>query len=448
VEQLINSLKEFFSTGKTYDLEFRINQLKILKHALEEFEEDLYSALFLDLNKSKEESFLTEIFIVYREIKYFIKNLKKLSKPKRVKVGIENKSGKGFLIPEPYGVTLIISPWNYPVNLTLTPLVGAIAAGNCAVLKPSEYSENVTKVLEKMITKYFSEDYIKVVTGDAEISKKLLDQDFDYIFFTGSPGVGKYVMKKASERLIPVTLELGGKNPTIVDSTCDLELSAKRIAWGKLLNAGQTCISPDYLIVEESIKEQLVERLIKYFEDFQSKMACIINDRHVKRLKNFLNNTKGRVIFGGKVYERKFEPTIVDDVKINDSLMSEEIFGPILPIITFKDEKDIFEIISKNPYPLSLYVFSNNKAFVKNVINKIQAGGISVNDTISHFVPESFPFGGIKTSGIGRYHGRYSFETFSHFKPVFFRGKFEINVKYPPYKGFEKIQKMLRKWYL
>lgn len=439
---IIKNLKDFFNSGKTHDIDFRLRQLKTLKSALIENEEKIYDALYSDLHKSKQEAFLTEIFVVIKEINFFLKKLKKLSKPKKVKVGLENQTGKAYIYPEPYGVVLIVSPWNYPVNLSLVPLVGAIAAGNCAVLKPSEYSENVSSVFKEMISKYFPENYIKVVTGDAETSKKLLEYDFDYIFFTGSQNVGKYVMRKASEKLIPVTLELGGKNPTIVGSTCDMKLAAKRIAWGKTLNAGQTCISPDYLLIDRKIKGKFLPLLENYLKEFGKYMAYIINEKHIKRLSNLINNTKGTILCGGKFNGRKLEPTIVDDVSPDDVLMKEEIFGPILPIITFNNKHEIFGIISKHPYPLSLYVFSYDKVFIKEIISKIQSGGITVNDTITHFVPETLPFGGIRSSGIGNYHGKYSFDTFSHYKPVFIKGKFELNVRYPPYKGIEKVKRL------
>lgn len=445
---MLENQRKFFETGKTLDIKFRIEQLNQLKEALIKYENKLYEALFLDLHKSKEEAFLTELFIVFKEIKYFIRNLKKLAKPKRVKVGFENQLGKGYIYPEPYGVVLIISPWNYPVNLTLVPLIGAIASGNCAVIKPSEYSENVSEVLSEMISEYFDSNYITVVKGGIEVSKKLLGENFDYIFFTGSPEVGKYVMKKASERLIPVTLELGGKNPTIVDSTANLELAAKRIAWGKLLNAGQTCISPDYVLINEKAKDEFLQYLKYYMNKFSKNMAYIINEKHILRLKNLLENTNGKILNGGKIEGKKIYPTIVDNLDVNDSLMSEEIFGPILPLITYKSNDEIFEIIRKNPNPLSLYIFSENKDLIRKIIKKIHAGGISVNDTITHFIPEEFPFGGIKTSGIGRYHGKYSFETFSHYKPIFLKRKYELNVKYPPYNHFKIIKKILMRLYL
>ncbi len=434
-------MKDFFNSGKTLDVKFRLSQLKTLKSALIENEDKIYGALYHDLHKSKQESFLAEIFMVVKEINFFLKKLKKLSKPKRVKAGLENQTGRAYIYPEPYGVVLIISPWNYPVNLSLIPLAGAIAAGNCAVLKPSEYSENVSALLKDMISKYFPENYIKVVTGDAEVSKKLLEYDFDYIFFTGSQKVGKYVMKKASEKLIPVTLELGGKNPVIVDSTCDIRLAAKRIAWGKTLNAGQTCISPDYMLIDRKIKEEFLTLFKTHLKEFGKYMSHIINERHVERLSKLINNTKGKILCGGSFKGRKLEPTVVDDVPLDDILMEDEIFGPILPVITFDDKYKVFDVISKHPYPLSLYVFSSDKGYIKEIILKIQAGGISINDTITHFVPKSLPFGGIKKSGIGSYHGKYSFDTFSHYKSVFVKGRFELNTKYPPYKGIEILRK-------
>jgi len=442
VVAIIKGLKDFFNSGKTLDVDFRLHQLEILKSALIEYEEKIYAALYSDLHKSIQEAFLTEVFVVMKEIKFFLKNLRKLSKPKRVRVGFEGQTGKAYIYPEPYGVALIISPWNYPVNLSLIPLVGAIAAGNCAVLKPSEYSENVSLTLREMISRYFPENFIKVVVGDAEASKELLENDFDYIFFTGSQNVGKYVMRKASEKLIPVTLELGGKNPTIVDSTCDIEQAAKRIAWGKTLNAGQTCISPDYLLIDQKIKKEFLLSLEKYLKEFAENMAHIINEKHTRRLSNLINNTKGEILFGGKFDGKKLEPTIIDDISTNDILMKEEIFGPILPVITFNNKHEVFDIISKHPYPLSLYVFSYDKSFIEKVISKIQAGGITINDTITHFVPETLPFGGIRSSGIGSYHGKYSFDTFSHYKPTFIKGKFELSIRYPPYKGVEKVRKL------
>ncbi|APT74692.1 aldehyde dehydrogenase [Thermosipho melanesiensis] len=441
---MIKEMKMFFNSGQTFDVTFRINQLKTLKRNLVRYEDEIYKALYRDLGKSKQESFFTEYYLVIREINYFLKNVKKFSKVKKVKVGLEGFSGKGLLYPEPYGVVLVISPWNYPVNLSLVPLVGAIAAGNCVVLKPSEYSENVSKVLEKIISETFQNNYVRVINGGVEISKKLLEEDLDYIFFTGNPNVGKYVMKKAAEKLISVTLELGGKNPAIVDATYELEKTAKKIAWGKLLNAGQTCISPDYLLIEKKIKDEFIYLLKIYMDKFKKDMANIVNHRHIERLQGLLSSTSGEVIYGGGVNGLRFEPTIVDNVKIEDVLMCEEIFGPILPIISFENKEDVFEIISKNPYPLALYVFSNDKYFLTRIF-KIQAGGISVNDTITHFVPEDFPFGGIKTSGIGRYHGKYSFETFTHYKPIYKKGIFEFQVRYPPYKRFKLFRKLLIK---
>lgn len=452
LEEVIEEQKKFFKTNKTKDVNFRIEQLKKLKLIIKENEDRILEALKKDLNKSFFEGYESEIGIVYEEINYQIKHLRKWTRRKRVSGSIIYFKSKAYIYKEPYGTILIIGPFNYPFQLIMAPLIGAIAGGNCAVLKPSEHSKYTSEILEEIINNEFESNYIKVVepSGGKEAVTKLLELRFDYIFFTGSVKVGKIVMEKASKNLIPVTLELGGKSPCIVDKDANLELSAKRIVWGKLLNAGQTCIAPDYLMVHKEIKEKflklLVEEIKKQFGDnieSNDEYPKIIREAEVIRLKNYLDD--GKIYYGGKynIENRFMMPTILTDVPLDSKVMTNEIFGPIFPVIEFDDLDNVIEFVNYREKPLALYYFSNDDNKVEHILNSISSGGVTINDTILHVGFCNLPFGGVGNSGIGSYHGKASFDTFTHKKSVVKRSNFiEFPFRFAPYK--DKI-KLLRK---
>ena len=380
---------------------------------------------------------------------------KTVKKVKRVKNDLAQLPGKSYIYKCHYGSVLIIGPYNYPFQLLIEPLVGAIAGGNTVVLKPSEYTVNLEKVIIKMIKDAFNEEYIAVVSGDYQVNSALLDLEFDYIFFTGSVNVGKIVMEKASKNLIPITLELGGKSPVIVDNSANLKISAKRIMWGKLINAGQTCVAPDYVLAHEDIYDDLVKEFIKVIKEFygediknNKEFGRIVNDKHMNRLKNILEHDKNKIVYGGEIdFKNRFiSPTILKDVDLNDKVMSEELFGPILPVIKYKNIEDIKYYISKHKNPLALYVFSENKAFSEDVITRFSFGGGCVNDTISHVASNYLPFGGIGSSGMGSYHGKSSFDTFTHSKSIVKKStKLNIKLVFPPYKNRINIIKKVMK---
>ncbi len=448
----IKKQKDFFNSGKTFNINFRLEQLKKLKKAIIQYQPEIFDALKKDLNKSEFESYATEIGIILDEISFFIKHLKKWSKPKKVKTSIVNQPGKSFIYNEPYGISLIIAPWNYPFQLLISPLIGAIAAGNCAVLKPSELAENTSNIIDKMITKYFNKDFIAVIEGGVDINKFLLEQKWDFVFFTGSIPVGKIVMSACANHLTPFILELGGKSPTIVTEDANLDAAAKKITWGKFINAGQTCIAPDYLLVHKSIRNKLINYIKKYILKFYGNnplesinYAKIISKKHYERLLNLMK--KGNIIFGGYQDQNKnmISPTLIDSIKLDDPIMKEEIFGPLLPIIEYKNINEALNIIQYNPNPLAFYLFTNNKKTEKEIIKKLKAGGGAVNDTIMHIAGPYIPFGGISTSGIGRYHGKASFEAFSNQKGILKKSNiFDNPLRYPPYK--DKLKYL--KWFL
>ena len=432
----------------------RVNILNSLLLAIKHNESKIYRALKEDLNKHEFESFLTEILLVKKEIKLFIRKLKNWSKKKRVKGSILNFPSQNYLIPEPYGNVLIITPWNYPFQLSLTPLIGAIAAGNSVVIKPSELAPSTSRVLKELIDSVFPMNIATVVEGDADVAKYLLDKKWDYIFFTGSTRIGKIIAEKAAKNLTPITLELGGKSPCIVDSGVNIDKVAKRIVSGKFVNCGQTCIAPDYIVVNQHVKSSLVsaikENIIKTFGnspiDSESYGRIINIDNH-NRIKNVLKNQK--VEFGGKMSSDRLyvEPTIIIDPDMNSEIMNEEIFGPILPILSYENESEIKDIIDNNPTPLAFYIFSKNQTFIDNLIENNKFGGCVVNDTLIHYINPNLPFGGIGDSGMGAYRGKFSFDTFSHLKPVL-RKKIMIDLpfRYGPYpKSFNFIRKMLDK---
>ena len=454
-EEILNLQKKYLENKKTISVNERINNLKKLKNIIKKYENDIISALELDLGKHVFESYTTEIGFVYSSIDYTIKNIKKWAKVKEVKNDLAQLPGKSYVYKCHYGSVLIIGPYNYPFQLLIEPLVGAISGGNTVVLKPSEYTTNLELIIIKMIEEAFNKEYVAVVTGDYKVNSKLLDLNFDYIFFTGSVNVGKIVMEKASKNLIPVTLELGGKSPVIVDNTANLKVSAKRIMWGKLINAGQTCVAPDYVLAHEDIYEDLIKEFIKYIEEFYGKdiksnkeFGRIVNNKHMNRLKNILEHDKEKIVYGGIVdFDNRFiSPTIIKEANLNDKVMSEEIFGPILPVIKYKNIEDIKYYISHHKNPLALYVFSEDEAFSEDIITRFSFGGGCVNDTISHVASNYLPFGGIGSSGMGSYHGKNSFDTFTHSKSIVKKStKLDINLVFPPYKNrLNAIRKVMK----
>ena len=453
IEALVKKQNAFFSSNQTKDVKFRLSCLKRLYKEIKQAERSVINALKQDLCKSEYESYMTEIGMVYQEIKHMKRNLKKYAKKKKVKMPISQFPSKGYRIPSPYGTVLIVSPWNYPFNLTMVPLVDAIAAGNTVIVKPSNYSSNTTSVIELILSRAFSSEHVKVVTGGKEAVNDLLAQKFDYIFYTGGKAVGQKIMEEASKTLTPVTLELGGKSPCIVCDDANIDVAAARIVFGKCINAGQTCVAPDYLIVDSKIKDKLVEALkkeivkqygINPIENYN--YGKIINDYHFDRLVDLLHD--GHIIFGGENNQKnKISPTLIDKVSLESSLMQEEIFGPILPIFTYKRLEEIVAIVKKNPTPLSLYLFTNDKAIEKMIMDNINFGGGCINDTISHVAALNLPFGGIGTSGIGAYHGKAGFDTFSHYKSILKKKNWlDINLRYQPYndKKLKKVKRFLK----
>ncbi|MDF5706590.1 MAG: aldehyde dehydrogenase family protein [Nostoc sp. S4] len=451
VGDTIQNQRKFFQTGKTKDVNFRLEQLQTLKQAIIEHKQEIIQALEADLHKPEVETYLTEISVI-KEIDYAIKHLKTWTKPKKAPVSFDFFSYSASIYPEPLGVVLIIGPWNYPFHLMIFPLIGAIAAGNCAIIKPSEIASHTSGIVSKIITKYFQPAYIAVVEGGIEASGKLLAEKFDHIFFTGGTAVGKIVMAAAAKYLTPVTLELGGKSPCIIDTDINLEHTARRITWGKFINAGQTCIAPDYLLVDKKIKKDLIDGLKKCLREFYGEnpanspdYARIINQKHFDRLVKFLED--GEVIIGGetKSSERYIAPTIINNVSLEDSVMQEEIFGPILPIIEYSDIAEAIALINSKSKPLALYFFSQNKNLQKRVLEETSSGGVCINDTMMQFGVSSLPFGGVGDSGIGNYHGKASFDTFSHHKSVL-QNSFWLDLKwrYAPYESkLPLIKKLL-----
>lgn len=454
-EDILEGQRSYLSHLGTIDVDKRINNLKKLKKVIKKYEDEIIDALNKDLGKHIFEAYSNEVGFVYGSIDFVIKNLKTWTKVKKVKNDAAQLPGKSYIYKSHYGAVLIIGPYNYPFQLTIEPLIGAIAGGNTVIIKPSEYATATETIIEKIIKETFEEEYIAVVTGDYKVNSDLLDLEFDYIFFTGSVNVGKIVMEKASKHLTPITLELGGKSPVIVDNTADLKVSAKRILWGKLTNAGQTCVAPDYLLAHEHIYEELIEELKNTIVEFygndiinNKEFGRIINEKHMNRLNNILENDKDKIVVGGDVdFEQRYiSPTIIRDVTLEDSVMKEEIFGPILPVIKYKDLEDIKYYISKHKNPLALYVFSENDDFSEDIIRRFTFGGGCVNDTISHVASAHLPFGGVGTSGMGNYHGRASFDTFTHTKSIVKKStKIDIKLVFPPYKEKIKLIKKIMK---
>jgi aldehyde dehydrogenase (NAD+) len=455
ITELIQTQKEYFLTGETKSIAFRKKALLRLKGEIIKREKDIINALYEDLKKPEFESVLTETEVVTGELNLTIRNINAWAKPKRVFPSMLNFPSTDKIYSEPYGNTLIISPWNYPYQLALSPLIGAIAAGNTVVLKPSELAPHTSKILEEIITTVFETKHVSVMQGDATIAQKLLAKRWDYIFFTGSVAVGKIVAKAAAENLTPTTLELGGKNPCIIDETANIELAAKRIVWGKFLNAGQTCIAPDYILIQNSVKQQFIDAMQSEIDlaftqnpELSKDLARIVNERNFNRLETMLQNET--IVIGGKtnVNELYISPTVIDNPNLDSEVMKGEIFGPILPVLSYTNENDINTIILKYDKPLSLYVFSTNKTFAKKMIAAYSFGGGVINDTIIHFSNHRLPFGGVGYSGIGAYHGKRTFDTFSHKKAIVKKGNWlDLPLRYAPYKGKIKLIKFFLKYF-
>ena len=450
-QNILSDQRNLFNSQKTKNLKFRKMYLEKLKEVLLKNEELLYDSIYKDFGKSKFDTFTTEISFVLKDINYFLKNLNSLAKPKKVRTNLANQLGSSKIYPEPLGCTLVIGAWNYPYQLSLSPVVAALAAGNTCILKPSEIAENTMKAMAKIINENFPKDYFYVAEGGIEETTEILKLKFDKIFFTGSPKVGQIIYEAAAKHLTPVTLELGGKSPAIVTSSANFEVAAKRIVWGKFLNAGQTCVAPDYILVDEKVKDSFLDSLQSYIQKFNyhsesENYTQIINQRNFDRLVNLIDQEK--VYFGGKTHaaNRYIEPTIMHDVTWNDKVMQEEIFGPILPVLTFKNFNEALLQIAAYEKPLSAYLFSDNSEEKEEFTTKISFGGGCINDVVMHLSNDYLPFGGVGNSGIGNYHGKYGFDAFSHQKAVLDRATWgEPDLKYPPYndKKLNWIKKLL-----
>ena len=441
IKEILRQQKEYFYTQETKSISIRKALLKKLRSEIIRREKEVCNAIFADFKKPEFESLVTETQFVLAEITELIKNIKRWSRPERITPSLANFPSTDKIYKEPYGNVLVISPWNYPFQLAMVPLVAAVAAGNTVVLKPSELTPHTSKIISEIVYAVFNTKHVTVVEGGVEVSQALLKERWDYIFFTGSVEVGRIVYKAAAEHLTPVTLELGGKNPCIIDETANIPLAARRIAWGKFINAGQTCIAPDYILIHPKIKFDFLQALkdeIKkaYGNDpaLSKDFSRIINKKNFERLCNMLANET--IIIGGdtNIDQLYISPTVIDEPAMNSEIMKGEIFGPLLPVIAYEDEDHIDEIISLYDKPLSLYIFSNQKQFIKKMIGKYSFGGGVINDTLINFGNNNLPFGGVGNSGIGAYHGKRSFDTFSHHKPMVKRGNWlDINLRYAPY---------------
>lgn len=438
----------FFRSGETLDVKWRLERLKAFEAAVRKWEKPLCEALWTDLHKSYEEAYLTEVSLLLGEIRSHIHNLRKWSRPKRVSTPLKMFPSRSRIVSEPLGTALIIAPWNYPVQLLLTPLVGAISSGCTAVLKPSPYVPNVSKVTRQLIEDTFNDEYIAVVQGNRDVNAALLEERWDLIFFTGSPALGKIVMGAAARNLTPVVLELGGKSPCIVDKDADIKTAARRIAWGKSLNAGQTCIAPDYLMLHEDIKDVFLKELELNFKELLGDnpqetrhFVRIVNDKAFDRLEGYLKD--GKIVSGGRTdkSDRYFEPTVLDDVSLDAPVMNEEIFGPIFPVRTFKEIDEVISYVVSREKPLALYYFGGQG---DKVLRHTSSGGACINDTIMHIANENVPFGGVGNSGLGSYHKKRSFDAFTHYRAVITTPTFlDLPFRYMPYRFFNLVKKLL-----
>ncbi|WP_019850085.1 aldehyde dehydrogenase [Desulfitobacterium sp. PCE1] len=451
--QILEKQRLYFAGGETLKRDFRKKQLLVLQKAVQESETAIMTALQKDLNKSSFEGYATEIGIVLEELRFMLKNLDRFTRPRRVRTPLAHFLSTSTVYQEPYGVVLIMSPWNYPFQLTMAPLIGAIAAGNCALVKPSAYSPHTSAVIQKIIGECFDERYVAVVEGGREVNQALLEERFDYIFFTGSVAIGKLVMGAAARHLTPVTLELGGKSPCIVDETAHLALAGRRIAWGKYLNAGQTCVAPDYVLVHKSKKEALIEEIRKSIRQFYGEephhnrdYPKIINEKHFDRLLGLMNS--GIVAAGGRFNRetRQIEPTVLDAVAWDSPVMQEEIFGPILPVLEFEEVSEVIGLVNARPKPLALYLFTTSAAHEEEVLSRISFGGGCINDTVVHLATSHMAFGGVGESGMGGYHGEASIRTFSHSKSILKKSNLlDVPLRYPPFKNHLSLLKKIMK---
>ena len=449
IEDIVRNQREYYLTGATRPLDFRLDALRKLQQAVREYESKISDALLRDLNKQPFESYMAEIGMVLDEVRFHLRHLPRWSRDKRVPTPLAQFHAVSFLSPEPFGVALIMSPWNYPILLCLDPLIGAISAGNCAVVKPSAYTPATSAVIAEMLQATFPAEYITVVQGGREENTALLEQKFDYIFFTGSISVGKVVMQAAAKNLTPVTLELGGKSPAIVDASADLKLAARRIAFGKLLNGGQTCVAPDYVLVEESARD----RLIQYFREVlaesfpngdYSDHVRIVNEKHYEEKKALLHGQK--IAFGGEFDDERhtLEPTALIDVDPDSPVMQEEIFGPILPVLTWKNLDEAIDFVRSRPKPLALYLFTGQKEVERRVLDTCSFGGGCINDTVIHLASSHLSFGGVGLSGMGSYHGKKSFDTFTHYRSIVRKSTWvDLPFRYFPYT--EKKLRLIRR---
>ncbi len=452
LKNILSKQRNFFDSGKTLPLSFRKSMLKKLYNAVKGSEKAITCALKADLGKSEYESYMCEIGLVLSEISYMIKHLNSFSKPKRVKTPLAQFKSRSFILPSPYGNTLIMSPWNYPFLLTLSPLCNALAAGNTAIVKPSAYSPNTSALVKELLEGTFEENYVAVVTGGRAENQFLLKQKFDMVFFTGSQTVGKEVLRNCAEHLTPAVLELGGKSPCIVDESAKIKLSARRIVFGKLLNCGQTCVAPDYILCHSSVKEELVQAIkeeikVQYGENplQNGNYGKIINQKHFERLLGLIDNNK--VVVGGNYNSESLQiaPTVMNNVSFDDAVMQEEIFGPILPIITFDDFKGMLDALKQMPHPLALYIFSENNEHINSALNCVNFGGGCVNDVIIHLATSEMGFGGVGESGMGAYHGKRGFDAFSHSKSIVNKATWiDLSMRYQPYT--KSNEKLLRKF--
>ena len=450
IAPLVAAQRSYFRSHATLSLDFRREMLQRLKASILRFEKELCDALYLDLHKSYEEAYMTEISIVLGEIDNFLENLRRWAAPSKKSTPLKMFPSRSMILTEPLGVALIMSPWNYPVQLVLNPLVGAIAAGCTAVVKPSPYVEHVAEVLERLIYETFDKEYIAVVQGHRDVNTELLRQRYDIIFFTGSPDLGRVVMRAAAESVTPVILELGGKCPVIVDKSADVRLAAKRVAWGKSLNAGQTCIAPDYLLIHEDVKMEFVEEFRRAMAELHGDDAQLskhyvrlVSDKAFERVSGYLS--EGRVLAGGRVdaADRYIEPTLLDNVSLDSAVMTTEIFGPVLPVLTIKSIDEAIAFVNDREKPLALYVFAD-ESVGRRVIHHTSSGGACINDVIMHIANEHLPFGGVGNSGMGRYHGRDSLYSFSHRRSVVVTPTWlDLPFRYMPYRLFKWVKKLM-----
>ena len=441
-ETMVSRQRAFWNTGATRSVEWRLIQLKKMEQALEEREEVLCAALKADLGKAAYESWLSEIGMTLGELRFARKHLKKWAAVKRRPSAMPLFPASSRVVPQPYGTVLIMSPWNYPVQLTLVPLVSALAAGNCAVVKPSAYAPNVARVVAQLLGDIFPPEYVSVVQGGRAENAALLEQDFDYIFFTGSPAVGKTVMAAAAQHLTPVTLELGGKSPVIIAPDANIPLAARRIAWGKFLNAGQTCVAPDHVYIPQNLRDAFVQELAGQIHQLYGAdpltgpdLPKIINEKHFNRVAGLMGS--GKTAVGGRTdpENRRIEPTVLVDVAETDGVMQEEIFGPVLPVLTYDSLDDLIARQQKKARPLALYIFTGDRALEKRIVSALPSGGVCVNDTVIHLANPHVPFGGVGNSGMGACHGRTGFDTFTHYRTVVRRGALDLPMRYAPYGG-------------